>query len=1395
MSYIQSLKNILILAGLMFFLCTSEKVAATHIVGGNLTYKHISGDIYQVKLVLRRDCFLGSPEAQFDDPASIGIFTSSGALAIWLGNNGQIRMPFMSSDTLNEFINSDCGFEGTQVCVHETVYSGIVSLPNRPGGYTLAYQRCCRNATLNNVSDPLETGATYWINVNEASLLAKNNSPEFIQWPGVYICANKPIVFDHAAVDLDGDSLVYKLCAPSLGATLVNPKPQPPGFPPYSNVLWAPPYNLSNMMGGDPVKIDSKTGILTGTPNLVGQFLIGVCVEEYRNGVLLGIVRRDFQYNVRVCSQPPLADFNTSETNCDGLRVEFFNTSLSSSAYQWNFNYPSTNPVFLSTTKDPIFTYPAPGIYKVLLRATRGSDGCFDTIVRTVFVFQNKITPSFTYQFSDCNTSKDSFSLSLFDGSEYLEPGFKLETWNWKVTQNGATTSYSGINPKAQLSNNGDVTIELNVSADNGCMATKSLLIPINTIQPRLDFKIEYLSCPVNDSIDIRLINLSKPLNPFATLGSSQWLVSGKTYVGDSTIVRIPKSLSQISILLKSSLGQGCDIEQTKIISLQAQPVSSFSHAGSACSGLTISFANTSQGASSYEWQFKYPDIDPQFVSRDTNPAFTFPNPGVYDVLLKATNASSGCIDSSIQKVFVFENTLSADFTFSLSGCEEGKDSLTLQLSDKSTFDQPGFGIFERKWKIVQSGVTKLYTGTNPNIMVGDTGILSIDLEVLTDNGCTKSISKSIPVNALKPSLDFNIEYIGCPANDSTDIRLVNLSAPLNPFATISASQWTLLGKVLNGDSSLIRIPISIKDITLTLQTSFLGGCDVKKSKVITLRPPAESAFSHVGSACSGLTITLTNKSKNASSYEWNLNYPSSDVTFISRDTSPTFTFPQAGVYDVLLKAIREVDGCIDSSIQRLFVFDNKIMADFSFALSGCEAGKDSLQLQLQDLSTYDEPGFSIFLRNWRVKQGDITQKYAGVSPSIMVGDTGTITIELDLLTESGCAKSVSKTITLTSLVPTLDFNIDYINCPVNDSVDIRLINLSSPLNPFATIGSSQWILQGKTLQGDSAVIRIPTSLKDVSITLHSSFLGGCDVSKSKLIALRAPTISAFTHAGSACSGLTVAFANTSTNAASYEWNFNYPDADPAFVSSDISPNFRFPQEGVYDVLLKAIRGIDGCIDSSIQKVFVFENKVSADFSYQLSDCNPALDSLSLKLSDISKTNEPGFNISSTKWTVVQNGVTRTFTGPNPSIGLSGISDAVVTLEVLSENGCAATITKNIKTAEVVPVLDFMVTLDGCFSDSLVTLKLKDISAALNPFGIITSSTWKIKDQQYTGDSIILEVPNESQLITVQLQNVFSGACLVEISKTIDISQIVPKAAYSITPVECPTDDQVKIKL
>jgi hypothetical protein len=238
-------------------------VGATHIVGGQLTYKYIGRhvtntnvpyQIYEITLTFRRDCKYGDDEAKFDDPATIGVFTRGGEAPKWIADfqlnlnqpngayfdrqSGFLKIPFSSDRTLNEYILSDCGFIGERVCVHETNYKGRIALPYYPtrndNGFRFVYQRCCRNFSLNNVQEPLETGSTYVLDVTQdvmktnvdEIITRQNNTPQFKKWPDVYICLDKDLVFDHSAVDAEGDSLAYELYTPFTGGTRAFAKPE-----------------------------------------------------------------------------------------------------------------------------------------------------------------------------------------------------------------------------------------------------------------------------------------------------------------------------------------------------------------------------------------------------------------------------------------------------------------------------------------------------------------------------------------------------------------------------------------------------------------------------------------------------------------------------------------------------------------------------------------------------------------------------------------------------------------------------------------------------------------------------------------------------------------------------------------------------------------------------------------------------------------------------------------------------------------------------------------------------------------------------------------------------------------------------------------------------------------
>jgi hypothetical protein len=277
------------------------KVNATHIVGGEMSYKFVSHDAntgqytYSFQLLVYRDCYNGVP--WFDDPATLAIYNGQNQLVKVVAANPTFV------DTLPVNFQSLCNATPSGICFNVARYEITETLPYYPFGYHVVYQRCCRNGIINNLVDPLESGATYSVFLSSAAMLLHNDSPEWLSLPLTVICANTPMNYPHHAVDAEGDDIVYEFCAPLLGLDATVPLDTPTA-PPYLPATFLPPYTAQYPMGGNPaVQIDAQSGLIFGTPSQSGHFVVSVCGKEYRNGDLLSVFYRDFQFIVSDCIQ------------------------------------------------------------------------------------------------------------------------------------------------------------------------------------------------------------------------------------------------------------------------------------------------------------------------------------------------------------------------------------------------------------------------------------------------------------------------------------------------------------------------------------------------------------------------------------------------------------------------------------------------------------------------------------------------------------------------------------------------------------------------------------------------------------------------------------------------------------------------------------------------------------------------------------------------------------------------------------------------------------------------------------------------------------------------------------------------------------------------------------
>ena len=310
---------------LCFIIGSTVTARATHIVGGEVTYKCLGGNNYAITLVIYEDCLTGLPEAIAEDnPAYISIFDDNNTLvkfdSIWLFKRERVPANFSNS----------CINNPPPTCLLKATFTKTYNLPNASTGYTIVYQRCCRNGGVRNLANPADIGATYYCTIPSASEAACNNSAVFKNFPPQIICIDNPLVYDHSAIDPDGDSLSYEFCQDYQGGSGNDVKPQPTP-PPFVPVTYIGGFSATDPMGGYPqIQIDPKTGIITGTPNLEGRYSVAVCCHEWRNGVMINTVTREFQFVVTNCSKAVVADipqlsteYNTYIVDCKGYTVTF----------------------------------------------------------------------------------------------------------------------------------------------------------------------------------------------------------------------------------------------------------------------------------------------------------------------------------------------------------------------------------------------------------------------------------------------------------------------------------------------------------------------------------------------------------------------------------------------------------------------------------------------------------------------------------------------------------------------------------------------------------------------------------------------------------------------------------------------------------------------------------------------------------------------------------------------------------------------------------------------------------------------------------------------------------------------------------------------------------------
>ncbi len=902
-----------------------------------------------------------------------------------------------------------------------------------------------------------------------------------------------------------------------------------------------------------------------------------------------------FVDNIRFSSScvvinPPVAAFTAiPSSGCAPLTVNFLDQSTNSPT-SWAWNFPGGTPA-TSTQQNPTVLYSTPGTYSVTLTAINpaGSDV---TTINNIITVEDAPDASFTAV--NNNGTVDFTNTST--GS--------ITTYDWDFGDgNGSALE----NPSHTYANDGTYTVVLVVTGPCGVDAIQQTIF-VESL-PVAGFSALETEICAGDTVSF----VDESTN---NVIAWDWSFPGGTPttsdVANPQIVYNTPGVYSVTLTVSSTLGDDT-FTQTDYITVSALPVANFT---SVTNINTVDFTNTSTDADTYAWDFG----DGNFSS-DSDPSHTYAADGTYTVELIASNAcasdtitqeivlsslptagigsdiTAGCLPVTVN----FEDLSSGNTTSWAWTFEGGTPNTSTSPNPVVDYDQVG-----------TYDVTLIATNANGS----DTLLLEDYIEVLDIPNADFSSAingQVVSLTNLSTNADSYLWTFGDGGTDTSD-------SPTYDYGADGTYSLTLIASNLCGSDTLTELitiatlptagiladnqggclPVTIQfeeDASPNTQTwswTFEGGTpatsDVQDPIVtydqagifdvqlivsngvgsdtlvladyVEILPLPVPDFT---AANSGLDVTFTNNSQDATSYFWEFGDAQTSTA-----TDPVHTYGSTGTYDVSLYAINSCDTVILTETIVVSLGPPAVInAD---VVNGCA----DLTVQFDDGGVPDVDAWS-----WTFEGGNPAT--SSVQNPIVVYETpGIYDVTLTVSNANGSTTLLLEDYIEVFSEPLADFSF----VTANDQVDFTNLSLASD--------SQVWDFG----DGNDSTEENPTHTYSAdgtyAVMLIASGICGSDTLIQDVLIVTPPTAGFEVDTNTVCIDGVVQYTSTSSsNTTTYNWTF---EGGTPSSSSEQNPLVTYSASGLYDVEL-IVSNTAGSDTINFQEFITVQPDASADFT------------------------------------------------------------------------------------------------------------------------------------------------------------------------------------------------------
>ena len=581
------------------------------------------------------------------------------------------------------------------------------------------------------------------------------------------------------------------------------------------------------------------------------------------------------------------------------------------------------------------------------------------------------------------------------------------------------------------------------------------------------------------------------------------------------------------------------------------------------CPPLVVSFTNQSTGANTYSW-----DFDNNNTSSLPNPTASFPAPGIYNVLLSASNGVS--TDTQTVQIRVFQPPQPAFTAPDNHGC--GSPCHTVHFTNQTI---PGESpVVDYVWDF--GDTSSAVHGYNVTHCYDDVGSFNVTLIVIDSNGCQKS--RTMPgyvVIGASPTASMSAS----PTQSCTSPLTVNFTGTgSSPNGAVTYAWYFGNGLTSAQQNTTTTYTTGIYQPVLVVSDPF--GCQATDTGLVEVTV-VQALFSVPSdSGCRGIPIQFTDQTNFAETWSWNFG----DGTALSTDTNPTHAYANNGNYTVTLTAT--YNNCSDTYTQTAQI---NISTPVNFTISANPATSCSAPLNVNFSSTAS--GGASY--EWTFGDGGTS---TAQSPSHTYNAEGTYPVSLSVSNGQGCVNTVTDSNLVGIGNPHADFDVDSTDgC---SPLVIHFTNNSTSVSPL----TYYWDF-GDATTSTAANPTHSYSGGTFNPTLIITNADGCVDSISPV----------FIHVGNAlipdftgnplvqCVNQPVQFDNQTSgfdNNTFWEWHFG-----DGTTSNQFSPTHAYSDTGMYDIDLVVIN--QGCKTTFTRPLYIEIVEPRADFSFDYDCSNP----------------------------------------------------------------------------------------------------------------------------------------------------------------------------------------------